>query len=170
MYTCPERSLSLLIHLPDLRVLDGEHSESIWIIGQDWLYLIGSMFPRHFPSATQITKSVTSHAFENMSSRSWWVLDIQLWLNVTDSINRRSMLKPVAVRGQQDRNEYTRINTLREFLSKSIPCTPQKSEMNIHATVPYLVVSVNRKVVDHKIGSLRCHGVEPGIRRSEWRN
>lgn len=37
-------------------------------------------------------------------------------------------------------------------------------------TLPYLVVSVNRKVVDHKIGSLRCHGAEPGIRQSEWRN
>ena len=37
----PERGLGLLVHLPDLRVVDREHAESVWGWGEKRLFCHG---------------------------------------------------------------------------------------------------------------------------------
>lgn len=35
--TCPEASFGLLVHLPDDRIVDGEHAEAVWVLIQQRL-------------------------------------------------------------------------------------------------------------------------------------
>lgn len=40
LLSCPEWSFCLLVHLPDVMVLDGENDKPAWIFFQEWLFCV----------------------------------------------------------------------------------------------------------------------------------
>lgn len=70
LLTCPEGCFRLLIHFPNFRILNGEHTEAVRILRQDWfllIWVICHINGRHFSSATK-TRS-DSESYKILSAR-----------------------------------------------------------------------------------------------------